>query len=62
MTLKLFLILLLLAYPPECDHVEAPASLDCMNAVWLTEECIVNGTQYPGNLSDLSSLETYNVL
>lgn len=34
----------------ECESVDAPTSIECMNAVWLDEGCEENGTHYPATL------------
>lgn len=55
------LFIFLLGYPDECSSVDAPVSIECMDAIWLSERCIAEGSHYPGNLTgadrtDLDSL------
>lgn len=51
-------------YPTECTGIYPPVSIECLNAIWLNESCVVNGTNYPGTLSgsDRETLDTLDVL
>lgn len=51
-------------YPSECSSIDAPATFECMNAIWIEEGCILEGSHCPETLTgvDRTTLDSLSVL
>lgn len=50
-------------YPEDCDNYYGPHSMECLKTMWNESKCVVEGYQYPQNLSteELQTLDILNI-
>ncbi|XP_077971341.1 uncharacterized protein LOC144425697 [Styela clava] len=52
-----------LVFPTNCTNYYGPHSIDCLETLWLSAKCLVEGIKYPEkrNTEELSRLDTLNI-
>ncbi|XP_077971340.1 uncharacterized protein LOC144425696 [Styela clava] len=50
-------------YPANCTNYYGPHSIDCLKTIWLSAECLEEGSKYPSkrDSSDLERLDALNI-
>lgn len=59
----LFWICYISVYPSNCELYYGPHSIECLDTMWTSATCLLNGTAHPSkrNTTQLSSLDSTNI-